>query len=138
MPIRPLAVTTAAALSLLASGHALGQASVPTATWDQAAQAQVVLSNFSFTPATLHFREGEPLRLTVRSEGGGHNFSAPAFFAAARIAPEDAAKIDRGGIAVTSGQSVTVRLIPASGNYRLTCIHFGHGLMGMKGNIVVS
>ena len=46
---------------------------------------------------TLHLRAGRPYRLEVHNAAsGGHDFTAPEFFAAARIAPADAAKVAGG------------------------------------------
>ena len=126
-------VLAGAALILIASA---GAAQAPP-DFSHAAAAEVVLQSFSFTPATLHLRAGVPVRLTIRDAKGGHNFSAPAFFKAARIAPEDAAKVRGGKIELGGGEAVTLRLIPAAGTYKLTCTHILHTSFGMKGSIVV-
>lgn len=128
-PILP----AAAALALAATA---GSAQTP-ADFGRATAAEVVLKSFSFTPATIHLRAGVPLRLTIRDTKGGHNFAAPGFFAAARIAPEDAAKVRGGKIELKGGEAVTIRLVPAAGTYKLTCTHFLHTSFGMKGRIVV-
>lgn len=112
-----------------------GSAQAPD--YSQAAAVEVVLKSFSFTPETLHLRAGVPVRLTIRDEKGGHNFAAPQFFAKAKIAPEDAAKIRGGKIELEGGEAVTIRLVPAAGSYKLTCTHFLHTSFGMKGSIVV-
>jgi plastocyanin len=123
----------AAALVLTASA---GAAQAPV-DWSRAASAEVELKSFSFTPASLHLRAGVPVRLTIRDTKGGHNFAAPAFFRAARIAPEDAAKVRGGKIELEGGDAVTIRLVPAAGTYKLACTHFLHTSFGMKGTIVV-
>jgi len=97
-----------------------------------------VLKSFSFTPQTLRLRAGVPVRLTLRDVKGGHNFAAPAFFAAARIAPGDAGKVVKGKVELRGGESAVIRLIPAAGVYKLSCTHFLHSGFGMKGTIVVS
>lgn len=112
-----------------------GSAQAPD--YSRATEVEVVLTSFSFTPKTLRLRAGVPVRLTIRDEKGGHNFAAPAFFAKAKIAPEDAAKIRRGKIELEGGDAVTIRLVPAAGSYKLTCTHFLHTSFGMKGSIVV-
>ena len=122
----------AAALILAASP---GSAQAPD--YSRAPAVEVVLKSFSFTPETLHLRTGVPVRLTIRDEKGGHNFAAPKFFAKAKIAPEDAAKIRGGKIELKGGDAVTIRLVPAAGSYKLTCTHFLHTSFGMKGSIVV-
>ena len=122
-----------AALALVATAGS-GQAPID---WSHAAVAEVVLKSFSFTPETLRLRAGVPVRLTLRDTKGCHNFAAPAFFAAARVAPQDAAKVVRGKVELERGDTVAIRLVPAAGTYKLTCTHFLHPSFGMKGRIVV-
>ena len=126
-------VPAAAALALAATA---GSAQAPV-DWSRAANAEVVLRSFAFTPATLRLRAGVPIRLTLRDTKGSHSFSAPAFFAAARIAPADAGRVVKGKVELERGEAVTIRLIPAAGSYRLVCTHLLHTSFGMKGRIVV-
>ena len=99
---------------------------------------EVHLSSFDYTPQSIHLRAGQPVVLRlVNDSGGGHNFSAPAFFAAANVAAGQAATIRRGTIEVPSHQSVSVRLVPAHGSYRLRCTHLLHSSLGMRGTIIV-
>ena len=104
---------------------------------DPARMVEVRLSNFDYSPREIRLRAGEPVVLRlVNSSGGGHDFSAPAFFAAARVDTGEA--LVRGGkIEVPSRQSVSVRLVPARGTYRLRCTHLLHSAFGMRGQIVV-
>jgi plastocyanin len=99
---------------------------------------EVRLSSFDFDPATIRLRAGQPvvLRLTNTSSGG-HNFAAPQFFAAAAIAAGQDVPIRDGTIEVGSHQTVSVRLIPARGTYRLRCTHTLHTAFGMRGEIQV-
>ena len=98
---------------------------------------QVDLASFSFTPSTIRLRAGESVRLRLVNTGrGGHNFSAPEFFAAARLAPGQAA-VAGGTIEVPSRQTVEIRLTPARGQYRLRCTHTLHSTFGMRGEIAV-
>ena len=124
---------------LLAATLGLGAtaSSAQTPDFSRAAAIEIVLTSFSFTPATLHLRAGVPVRLTIRDTKGGHNFAAPKFFAAARLAPEDASKVRRGKIELEGGEAVAIRLVPAKGTYKLSCTHFLHTSFGMKGLIVV-
>ena len=123
-------------LAALALTGAPGAAQAPV-DWSRAANAEVVLRSFAFTPQTLRLRAGVPVRLTLRDIKGSHNFSAPAFFAAARVAPEDRGKLAKGKVELDRGEAVTIRLVPAAGAYKLTCTHFLHPSFGMKGTIVV-
>lgn len=99
----------------------------------------VELASFSFTPSELALRHGQPYRLhLVNTAGGGHDFSAPEFFAASIIAPEDRAKVAGGRVRLAGKQTVDIALTPqTAGTYKLTCTHFMHGSFGMKGRIVV-
>ena len=127
--------TLAIAAALALAAPAVAQA---PPDWSRAASVEVVLKSFSFTPQTLRLRAGVPVRLTLRDVKGGHNFAAPAFFAAARIAPGDAGKVVKGKVELRGGESAVIRLIPAAGVYKLSCTHFLHSGFGMKGTIVVS
>ena len=99
---------------------------------------EVELSSFDYTPNVIRLRAGEPVVLRlVNDSGGGHNFAAPQFFAAASVAPGQNVPIRRGAIEVPSHSSVSVRLTPARGRYRLRCTHTFHTMLGMTGRIVV-
>ena len=100
----------------------------------------ITLTNFRYTPETITLRHGQPYVLRfVNGAKGGHDFVARAFFAAAAIAPEDRAKLDKGGVEVPRGATVELRLTaPAPGPYGAHCSHFMHSTFGMKGEIVVS
>lgn len=99
---------------------------------------EVQLSSFAFTPAAISLRAGEPIVLRLSNNGrGGHNFSAPEFFAAAQIAPGQNVTMRNGAIEVPSHQTVALRLTPARGSYRLRCTHTLHSSFGMRGSINV-
>ena len=100
---------------------------------------EVHLSSFSFDPSALSLRHGESIDLRLVNTGnGGHNFAAPQFFAAATIAPADAALIRRGAVEVAGHQAVDIHLVvPAAGHYELRCTHPLHSSFGMHGAIDV-
>lgn len=99
------------------------------------ATVEVRLSSFDFSPKTIRLRAGQPVRLHLVNTGsGGHNFSAPQFFAAAR---DVSGPVERGTVEVGSRQAVDVRLTPARGSYRLRCTHTLHSTFGMRGEIIV-
>ena len=96
---------------------------------------QVQLSSFDFAPATITLRAGEPVVLHLVNTGnGGHNFSAPQFFAAASGV---SGPVRNGAVEVGGHRSVDVRLTPAHGSYRLRCTHTLHTAFGMRGRIIV-
>lgn len=96
---------------------------------------EVRLSSFDFAPSAIMLRAGQPIVLHLVNTGrGGHNFSAPEFFAAA----SDMLGPVRGGtIEVPGHGSVDIRLTPARGTYRLRCTHTLHSTFGMRGTINV-
>ncbi|WP_176596389.1 MULTISPECIES: cupredoxin domain-containing protein [Sphingobium] len=129
---RSLAVL--AALILSSSAAAQGD------PWSAARPLTISLSSFKFEPSGIMLEHDVPYRLhLVNSSSGGHDFAAAAFFAAARIRPEDAAKVRNGRIGLAGGESVDIQLIAPSspGTYKLRCTHFMHGAFGMTGRIVV-
>ena len=133
MLLRPSLVATLAALSIAGSPFAV-QAQ-PAA---QPSVTAIDLSNFKFMPSQLQLPAGVPVTLRLKNEAsGGHNFSAPAFFAAARIEPASAGSIRNGTIEVPSHSTVQVTVTPAAGQYPLRCSHFLHASFGMKGTIFV-
>jgi uncharacterized cupredoxin-like copper-binding protein len=108
---------------------------VPASAQTPPRVVEVALSSFSFTPSTIHFRGGEPVILRLTNGGrGGHNFSAPEFFAASQ---PSGATVRSGAIEVPSHQTVEVRLVPRRGSYGLRCTHTLHTAFGMRGQIVV-
>jgi len=95
----------------------------------------VQLSSFAFAPRTIRLRAGAPIVLRLTNSGrGGHNFSAPEFFAAAN---PSGAVLRAGALEVPSRQAVAVRVVPQRGTYRLRCTHTLHTTFGMRGEIVV-
>jgi uncharacterized cupredoxin-like copper-binding protein len=101
---------------------------------------EIDLANFKFVPDRIVLRHGESYVLHfVNQAGGGHDFVAKAFFAAARVDPADAAKVRNGEVELEGGEAVDVRLTaPAAGAaYEVHCSHFMHQTFGMKGEILV-
>jgi len=96
---------------------------------------EVRLSSFDFTPSAIVLTAGRPVILhLVNSAGGGHNFSAPQFFAAATGV---SGPVSEGVVEVPGHQSVDIRLTPSRGSYRLRCTHTMHTAFGMTGTITV-
>jgi uncharacterized cupredoxin-like copper-binding protein len=106
--------------------------------FSQATPIEVKLSSYKFTPSTVRLKAGRAYALELVNEASKHHtFAAPEFFAAAKVAPGDAAKIAEGEVELDPRQSVTIHLIPSAGQYKLACTMFGHALLGMKGTINV-
>jgi uncharacterized cupredoxin-like copper-binding protein len=111
-------------------------APLPAVAQDAAPQTvEVRLSSFAFTPRAIALTAGRPVILhLVNSGGGGHNFAAPEFFAAATGV---SGAVHGGRIEVPGHQSVDIRLTPSRGSYRLRCTHTLHAGLGMTGTITV-
>ncbi|HEU4499527.1 MAG TPA: copper-binding protein, partial [Sphingomicrobium sp.] len=68
------------------------------------AAVNVQLENFKFTPNTIVLDHDRPYVLRLfNASGGGHDFSAPAFFAASAIAPSDRRWVTEGEVEVPAG-----------------------------------
>jgi len=119
-----------ALLAVFASGAATAQTSQALS---------VEMSNFKFSPATLMLAHGHSYVLHfVNNASGGHDFVAKEFFASSTIAPEDRAKVRKGEIELSGGESVDVHLVANTpGTYKSHCSHFMHSSFGMTGQIVV-
>jgi plastocyanin len=115
----------------------VGAAMQPAAA-QSAETINISLSDYAFAPAALELKAGTAYHLHFTNAGSkDHDFTAPEFFAAAEVAPDDQAKIRRGKVAVDKGQEVDVTVTPAAGNYKASCTHFMHSMMGMHGTIAV-
>lgn len=110
-------------------------APLPAFAQDAPRTVEVQLANFSFTPRAIALTAGRPVILhLVNTAGGGHNFSAPQFFAAATGV---SGAVHDGTVDVPGHQSVDIRLTPSRGTYRLRCTHTMHTAFGMSGTITV-
>lgn len=113
----------------------LTPAALPAQPAEAPTVIEVRLSNFDFSPTAISLPAGRPVVLHLVNEGGGgHNFSAPEFFAAASNV---SGPVRRGAVEVPGRQSIDVRLTPARGIYRLKCTHTLHSTFGMNGRITV-
>ena len=99
----------------------------------------VQLANYKFTPKTIVLDHGQSYVLRLANvAGGGHDFTASDFFAAAKVAAEDRQLVAEGEVEVPPGQVREIHLTaPAAGSYNLKCSHSFHKLFGMSGKIVV-
>lgn len=110
----------------------------PAVDFTSARTVEIRLSNFDFTPSIIGLEAGRPYELKiVNAASGGHDFTAPEFFAASAVAPQDAARIASGQIDLGGGETASIRLVPAVGEFKVVCTHFGHVALGMTGKIIV-
>jgi plastocyanin len=126
-------------LAVLAALILSSSAAAQPDPWSGARPLTLTLSSFKFEPSEILLEHGVPYRLRFENNAsGGHDFAAREFFAAARIRPEDAAKVKGGRIELRGGENVDVQLIALSpGTYKVRCTHFMHSTFGMTGKVVV-
>jgi uncharacterized cupredoxin-like copper-binding protein len=99
---------------------------------------EVELSDFQFSPRSIHLRSGDRVVVLLANRtGSGHNFSAPEFFAAAQVDPASMSHVQHGTVEVPKHSTVAIVLVPAAGRFLLKCSHPLHSTLGMKGVIVV-
>lgn len=98
----------------------------------------VQMSNFAFTPDDIRLKVGIPVRLRlVNGSDGGHNFSAPSFFATIRFPPSSSLP-QNGTVEVPPHQTEEIAMVPQKqGTFPLECTHFLHSAFGMHGTIEV-
>jgi plastocyanin len=98
----------------------------------------VRLSSFAFDPEQIRLKAGVPVRLRLASDSdGGHNFSAPTFFAASSFLLGSSV-LSSGAVEVGAHQTVEIVLVPgAPAAYPLECTHFLHSAFGMHGTVEV-
>ncbi len=117
-------------------------ARIKAADWSKVKTVEVGLDEFSFAPATLSFRAGQPVRLRLKNTGGFmHYFYAPAFFKAVAVQKVTLAKGESTtpyllAIKLAPGEQKDLYFVPVKkGTYRLECTVFGHASLGMTGRI---
>jgi len=125
-------------------GSALVLLAVPLVLVDEAMSQTVTpisitLTSYAFAPSELNLKAGVTYHMHFINSGSkDHNFNAPDFFAAAQVAPEDQATVEKGRVALEGGQSVDITVTPDHpGTFAVECTHFMHKMMGMHGSIVV-
>lgn len=105
--------------------------------WSKAETVTVVMVDNRFQPDQVTFHAGRPTVLRLINKGKEmHEFTAPDFLHAARVANRRALANNGGDIVVQPKQTVAVRLVPGkAGHYELTCAD--HDWDGMVGSISV-
>lgn len=118
-----------ALLALLAAAQAEPE-------WRTAPEAEVLLHPFSYEPRVIRLEAGRPVKLHFVNNGVIRlSFSAPEFFASARVRQRDA--VANGRFELGPGEERTVALVPAAGHYRARSANAFHRLRGMRAEIVV-
>ena len=121
-----------------------GEAAAAAADWGRAERVEVVMDEYAFRPSRIALRQGQPTLLRVVNRGArSHDFTAPAFFAAAATRPGDpaaaAVRAKGGSVDVPAGEAREIALLPlAAGRFPLDCEKPLHAMFGMEGEIVVA
>src|SRR5271154_3121395 len=85
----------------------------PAAAQDASQTVTVTLTDYAFTPGVIVLKANTPAHLhLVNGAGKSHSFSAPEFFAASTLAPEDLAKVKHGTIDLDGGRSLDLTVTP--------------------------
>lgn len=141
---RPALLLALATLAVAGcASHHVPEAALQTAPagidWTTTPTVSVALTDFDFTPDHPTFTSGKPIRLVLANNGSDrHDFSAPAFFAAASYRAGSTLPAD-GKVVVKKDQKAEIDLVPGpAGNYPLECTEFLHALFGMTGTITVT
>ncbi len=122
------------AAALLPAG---ATAAAPAVDWSKPQIMRVEMVDYRFVPDRLTFRHDVTYRLHLENHGKElHEFTAPAFFAAAIV--RDPGKLANGGVEVVvqPGETADIDLVPQRpGHYDLSCAD--HDWDGMVGSIEV-
>lgn len=96
-------------LAVLAA-PAAAQRPAPAPNWAKAQPIAITMTDHGFVPRRIALRQGAPyvLRVANRTDKG-HNLTQKAFFAAARVRPQDRGATRDGQIVLRPGERVTVR-----------------------------
>lgn len=106
--------------------------------WRTAPEQDVLLRPFAYEPSIIRLRAGQPVKLRFVNQGRATlGFSAPGFFAAARIRPRDRGAVRGGSLRLAPGERITIALVPAPGRYRARSRNLSHRLLGMSALILV-
>jgi uncharacterized cupredoxin-like copper-binding protein len=107
------------------------------ATAPDPAAVSVIMAEYKFTPDHLIFQHDVHYRLHLENHGKEtHEFTAPVFFATAKIDNPDVLNRERSEVVVQPGDSKDVFLTPGKpGTYDLRCAD--HDWNGMVGGITV-
>jgi plastocyanin len=123
-------LAAASAIGLAAAASAPSSAQAPAAPVQQ-----ILLYSYGYNPNPIVLAAGKPVTLTfVNRAGKGHDFTAAKFFASSRIL---AGNVSGGEVDLDGGQSKSVTLVPAAGQYKVHCGKPFHKMLGMSGDIVV-
>lgn len=126
--MRLLSLTAAALLSLPLSATSSQVVEPHRVTID--------VTSFAFAPRDIRLAANQQVTLLlVNRSGSGHDFSAPDFFARAKIR---AGTVRAGKVDLPPHSTRAIQLAPTAGTYKVKCTHFLHAAFGMKGRIVVN
>jgi uncharacterized cupredoxin-like copper-binding protein len=108
--------------------------------WNTATTVDIVLSEYKFTPSSLHFRRNVPYRLHLSNAGiEVHDFASKPFFqaiAAAKLvdAQQTIALPHLVSIGIAPGKAKDLYFVPVrSGSYSFECGEPLHATFGMTG-----
>jgi len=138
-PLRIAAAALLLSAPLIVVGYAQSDVASGAADWSKAETIEIDLDSYSFTPKSLHLKQGGAYTLHfVNKASKSHDFTAPEFFSALTVAPGDVAKVAEGEVELGSGESVDVKAVANKpGKYSVKCSKFLHASFGMTGEAVI-
>ena len=127
----------APALLAAALAVAIAPAGALAVDWSKAKKVTVVTVEYAFKPADPTFHVGTTYRLHLENKGKEtHEFTAPIFFAASKIANPDVLNREHTEIVMQPGDAKDLLVTPGPpGVYDLRCSD--HDWNGMTGGITV-
>jgi uncharacterized cupredoxin-like copper-binding protein len=127
-------ICRSAVVALLAHAGAWITPAAEAPAW---ATVTLVMSEYRFTPAQLHFRQGARYCLVLENRGKElHEFTAPVFLGQIAIANPEIFASGSKDIALRGRERKELRFVAAKrGRYRFICAD--HDWAGMVGEIVV-
>lgn len=149
--MKPILITALAFLAMATAGVSSDAAppsefdkALAAADWSRLETVTVSLSDYSFSPVPLVFKEGVPTKLVIRNKGKeNHYFVSEEFFrnVATRKIQSTNGEVKAPhltAIEVYPGKTIEWFLVPVrKGRFELVCTVKGHAERGMKGTIEV-
>jgi len=106
--------------------------------WTSAPEYDVLLTSFEIQPGLIRLKAAEPVRLRfVNNSEQPHSFSAPGFFAHARLRGRDRERVRGGAVLAPPLSETTIMLVPAAGRYPARGDNLFRRMLGMRATILV-
>lgn len=106
--------------------------------WRDAREEPVFVRVGRFEPDVLRLEAGRPTRIVFRNGSRSRlSISAGDLLARARVHPRDMSGIEDGSFTLAPGESRSITLVAAAGNYAIGSGSWLRRLMGMRAQVIV-